>query len=89
MPAYRVTLASTALRDLEMIPPRYAGAILEFIYAVLPENPPRVGKPLERELEGLHGARRGDYRVIYEIREEDKAVLVVRVDHRAHLYRPR
>jgi len=52
------TLASTALRDLEKIPPRYAGAILEFIYAVLPENPPRVGNPLERELEGLHGARR-------------------------------
>ncbi len=89
MPTYRVTLASTALRDLEKIPPRYAGAILEFIYAVLPENPPRVGKPLERELEGLHGARRGHYRVIYEIREEDKAVLVVRVDHRAHVYRPR
>jgi len=55
----------------------------------LPEDPSRVGKPLERELEGLHGARRGDYRVSYEIREEDKAVLVVRVDHRAHVYRPR
>ncbi len=89
MPTYRVTLAGTALRDLEKTPPRYAGAILEFIYAVLPEDPSRVGKPLERELEGLHGARRGDYRVIYEIREEDKAVLVVRVDHRAHVYRPR
>jgi len=87
--AYAVVMASTALRSLEKVPPRYAAAILEFIYVILPENPARVGKPLEREFEGLHGARRGDYRVLYEIREADASVLVVRIDHRAHAYRPR
>ena len=80
-------MSSPALRDLGRIPPRYTAAILEFIYVVLPENPARVGKPLERELEGLHGARRGDYRVIYEIRDNDRSVLVIRVDHRANVYR--
>lgn len=87
--ASTVHMSGPALRDLERIPPRYARAILEFIYTVLPENPRIVGKPLQRELEGLHGARRGDYRVIYEIRQEDDAVLIVRIDHRAHVYRPR
>lgn len=87
--AYTVVMASPALRNLEHIPPRYAAAILEFIYAVLPENPARVGKPLERELEGLHGARRGDYRVVYEIREDDESVLIVRIDHRAQVDRSR
>ncbi|HYN28312.1 MAG TPA: type II toxin-antitoxin system RelE/ParE family toxin [Dermatophilaceae bacterium] len=82
-------MASPAVRNLEHIPPRYAAAILEFIYAVLPENPGRVGKPLERELEGLYGAHRGDYRVVYEIRDDDTSVLVVRIDHRAHVYRSR
>lgn len=82
-------MASTAVRDLQKLPPRYATAILEFIYTVLPQNPARVGKPLERELEGLHGARRGDYRVIYEIRQHDNSVLIIRIDHRAHVYRPR
>lgn len=38
----------------------------------LPQNPPRVGTPLERDFEGQHGARRGDYRVLYEIRETDR-----------------
>lgn len=82
-------MASTALRDLEHIPPRCAAAILEFSYPFLPENPAKVGKPLERELEGLHGARRGDYRVIYEIRAEDTSVLVIRIDHPATVYRHR
>jgi len=87
--AYAVAMASTALRNLEKVPPRYAAASLEFIYVFLPENPARVGKPLEREFEGLHAARRGDYRVLYEIRETDGSVLVVRIDHRAHAYRAR
>ena len=82
-------MASTALRDLGAIPPRYAAAILEFIYTVLPENPQRVGKPLERDLEGSHSARRGDYRVIYEIHETAGDVLITRVNHRASVYRPR
>ncbi len=86
---HTVRMSSSALRDLEGIPPRYAGAILEFIYAVLPENPRRVGKPLERELEGFHGARRGDYRVIYEIHDAANDILIVRISHRAHVYRRR
>ncbi len=87
--ASTITRASAAIRDLEKVPPRYAAAILEFIFTILPKNPARVGKRLERELEGLHGARRGDYRVIYEIIEDDTSVLVVRMDHRALVCRPR
>ncbi len=37
---YTVRLASPALRDLERIPPATPGPILEFIYTVLPQNPP-------------------------------------------------
>ncbi|MGM0386580.1 MAG: type II toxin-antitoxin system RelE family toxin [Actinomycetota bacterium] len=87
---YRVRLTSSAVRDLERISPRYVDAILTFIFGPLAENPRRVGKELGRELAGLHSARRGDYRVLYEIRDtEDPRVLVHRVDHRAHAYRPR
>ena len=53
------------------------------------DNPARVGKPLERELAGTPSARRGDYRVIYEIRPGSNEVLVIRIDHRAHIYRAR
>jgi mRNA-degrading endonuclease RelE of RelBE toxin-antitoxin system len=41
------------------------------------------------ELEGLSSARRGDYRIIYEIFEDEKTVLIHRVQHRREVYRPR
>jgi mRNA-degrading endonuclease RelE of RelBE toxin-antitoxin system len=40
-------------------------------------------------LEGLRSARRGAYRVIYEIEEAEHVVIVHRIDHRATAYRPR
>lgn len=84
---FHVTFASSPVRDLDAIPPRYAAAVIAFLTEVLPRNPARVGKPLRNELEGLHGARRGDYRVLYEILPEKREVLVVRIDHRANVYR--
>lgn len=86
---YAVRFASAALRDLEAIPPRYATAIVAFIYDVLPENPQRLGKPLRRELTSYRNARRGDYRVIYEIHDDAAEILVIRISHRSTVYRPR
>ncbi len=87
--AYDVRLTPAAERGLAKIPPRAFKVVWAFLDAVLPENPQRVGKPLRGELTGLHSARRGDYRVIYEIFAGDQVVVVHRVDHRAHVYRPR
>jgi mRNA interferase RelE/StbE len=39
-------------------------------------------------LEGLRSARRGDYRVIFELRPDDGVILLARMGHRAHIYRP-
>lgn len=57
---------------------------MEFIYGPLAENPRRVGKALRFELEGLHSARRGDYRVIYSIAD---VVTITAIEHRADVYR--
>lgn len=86
---HEVQFASTARRDLSGLPPRIVPAIIEFVYGDLARQPRRVGTPLQRELEGLWGARRGPYRIIYEIREDGPVVLVIRVTHRADVYRPR
>ena len=40
-------------------------------------------------LTGLCSARRGDYRVIYEIDDDRKVVIVHRVQHRRAVCRPR
>lgn len=86
---WRVELTSPAVRDLSRIPPRYAVAIVEFLTAVLPTNPTRLGKPMRNELEGLHSARRGDYRVLYRIDPDQHAAFVLRVDYRGRVYNTR
>jgi mRNA-degrading endonuclease RelE of RelBE toxin-antitoxin system len=86
---YQVEFAGTAQRDLRSVPPRIVPAIVEFVYGDLARHPRQVGKPLQRDLEGLWGARRGPYRIIYEILDERLVVLIVHVAHRADVYRSR
>jgi mRNA interferase RelE/StbE len=61
---------------------------VEFMLGERSAAPGRVGKPVQRELEGLHGARRGPYRVPYTIDDDASRVAVLRVAHRADVYRP-
>lgn len=65
-----------------------AAAVIEFVTAALPASPHRMSKSLAGEFEGLRSARRGDYRVLFEIDEEAHAIVPLRVGHRAHIYRP-
>lgn len=87
--AYTIEVTSGAVRDMNSIPPRYLAAIIEFIYGPLADNPQRVGGELHNELAGSRSARRGSYRVLYTILDEQKSVVVHRIDHRATAYRPR
>ncbi|GAA0995207.1 type II toxin-antitoxin system RelE family toxin [Subtercola frigoramans] len=66
--SHPVIFSSTARQDLHTIPPRILPAIIEFIYGDLAASPRRVGKPLSRELSGIFSARRGSYRILYDIR---------------------
>ncbi|MBB1483134.1 type II toxin-antitoxin system RelE/ParE family toxin [Tessaracoccus sp. MC1865] len=74
----------TAKRALIHLPEKVAAAAMEFIYAPVAANPRRVGKALRREMEGLHSARRGDFRIIYRISD---VVTIVAIDHRSDVYR--
>ena len=92
--AYALSLAPAACRVLAEAPPRglpvaVAAAVTEFLTGALLDSPHRVGKPLARELAGYHSARRGAYRVVYRIDESARTVYVVRIDHRADVYRMR
>lgn len=87
--AYEVHFTGPARRALQSISPRVVPAIIEFAFGDLAREPRRVGKPLERELSGLFGARRGPYRLLYRIDDDVRRVYVVHVDHRSDVYRPR
>jgi mRNA interferase RelE/StbE len=88
-PSFRLVVTATAERALGRLPQAVAAAVVEFMVGALTESPQRVGHPLRQELAGLWAARRGPYRVIYEIDDDKQLVTVLRIDHRADVYRPR
>ena len=85
---FAIAWTAASRRALSRLTEKVATAIVEFLYGSLASNPHRVGKPLKLGLEGLHSARRGDYRVIYRI-DGRRVVTVVAIEHRSDAYRPR
>ncbi len=84
---YDVRFTASAHRNLHHIPPLIVPAIIEFVYGDLAREPRRVGKPLERELAGTFSARRGPYRLLYRVDDEATRLYILRIDHRADVYR--
>ena len=71
------------------LPVAVAAAVTEFLTGALLDNTHRAGRPLAHEPAGYHTARRGANRVVYRIDEPARTVHVVRIDHRADVYRTR
>ena len=88
--SYELVITPPATRALRSgLTESVAAAVIEFLTGALVENPQRVGKPLRGDLAGIHSARRGTYRVLYRINEVEREVVVLRIDHREDIYRPR
>jgi mRNA interferase RelE/StbE len=87
--AYEIELTSEARRHLNQLSEKVRDVAIALMLGPLSENPHRAGKPLVGQLEGMRSARRGDFRVIYEIDEDSRIVVVLRVQHRSDVYRPR
>jgi len=88
---YELGTAPPARRALaDRLPPEVAAAAAEFITGPLLANPQRVAKPLGDELAGIYSARLGRvWRVLYEIDETRKVVIVLDIRHRSAAYRSR
>lgn len=85
---YTVVFRPAANRQLQTtLQPGVAFAVIEFISGPLADNPQRVGKRLHDPLAHLHSARRGTFRILYEIDEEELVVTIVRVEARRDAYR--
>ena len=82
-----VRISARAEPDIARLPEKIAVACVEFIFGALAENPYRVGTELRGQLAGLRSARRGSYRIIYQVDEERHRIDVVHIDHRGDVYR--
>jgi mRNA interferase RelE/StbE len=85
---YRVELTPTARRDLHGLPTRVAVAVVGYIEGPLAENPHPVGKVLRDDPTERYTARVGVHRIIYRIDDKIRVISLVRIGHRADVYRP-
>jgi mRNA interferase RelE/StbE len=88
--SYRVRYTRAARRALaDELPVHVVDAVLALVDGDLAREPARVGKPLRPPLAGTWSARRGTYRLLYEIDEAAHAVTITAVEARSDAYRPR
>ena len=85
MASYNILLTKSAAKELESAPPKDRQRIVTKIGAL-------AGNPRPMGAEKLSGddkyrIRQGDYRILYEIIDEELIVTVVRIGHRREVYR--
>lgn len=87
---YELVVTPPAARAIaEQLPEPIAAAGIELLTTTLVCEPRRVGKPLRRKLAGVWSARRGTYRILYRVHDDTREVIVLRVEHRGEVHRPR
>ena len=72
---------------MNRLPLSAATAMFEHLTGPVAENPRRLGKQLDSPLDDLWSTRRGAYRAIYAIDDEQHRVNIVAVAHRRDAYR--
>jgi mRNA interferase RelE/StbE len=83
---YEVRLLVTARRQLLRVPARVRSRIAVAIRALAADPRPPGCKKLAGSTDYFR-IRVGDYRVLYEVRDRDVLVLVIKIGHRREVYR--
>ncbi len=83
---YRIETRPSAARDLASLPKKILYQIDAKILALANEPHPPGSKKLAGE-ENLNRIRSGDYRILYQVHDELRLVVVARVRHRREVYR--
>ena len=82
---FSIRIKETAAKELKRVAKPDRTRIVAAIDRL--REAPHLGTPLKGDLRGLRRLRTGDYRVLYEVRDDELIVLVVRVAHRRGAYR--
>jgi len=85
MNKYRIELSKSAIKDFEKIPKKELRKIKNEIL-MLEDNPRPIGSLKLTNEEGYR-IRIGKYRLLYEIEDKEKHVVIYRARHRKEVYR--
>lgn len=83
---YTIEYSKDIEKDLSKFPKDEISKILAKI-SFLANNPHPSGvKALQGTLKGLHRIRSGNYRIVYQIKDDKLLILIVRIAHRGTVY---
>ncbi len=85
MAAFSIRLAKPAAKDLEALRDPLLRRVFSLLKSLEEDPLPKGAEKLSNRSE--YRLRVGDYRVVYEVDQESKAVLVHRIRHRREVYR--
>jgi mRNA interferase RelE/StbE len=83
---FQIVVESHAVKGLRKLPKEAVQKIIEELKS-LPEDPRRSGSRKIVGTDSWYRIRVGDYRIVYEIDDERKRVLVQAIGHRKDVYR--
>ena len=82
---YCVKVKASAAKALKKIAIKDRERLIVAIDAL--STNPAAGGVLKGEFAGLRRLRVGDYRIVYEVNDDELVVLVIRIGHRQGVYR--
>ena len=86
MAGYRIDLTRSCAKDLDGLPSREAARLLAAIESLGANPRPQRGKKLTGSARSYR-VRVGNYRVLYEVNDINKAVTVYAAGHRGEVYK--
>jgi mRNA interferase RelE/StbE len=84
--AYKLLFDDKVFKDLKSIDKHWQKKILEAIKTKLTDNP-YIGKKLVGDLSSYYRYRVNDYRIIYEILENEIVLVIIKIKHRKDVYK--
>ena len=85
MGRYKIIFRKSVAKDLRPIPNSDLRKILAAIDSL--SNEPRPSGTEKLSGQNRYRLRRGNYRILYEVQDEEPVVVVVKVGHRGDVYR--
>ena len=83
--SFSIRIKESAAKELRHVAKPDRGRIVAAIDRLA--ETPHLGAALNGDMRGLRRLRVGDYRMVYEIRDDELVVLVIRIAHRRDAYR--
>lgn len=81
---YRIIITKRAIKDLEKLDSADKKRIKEKLKILL-DNPIGASRKLSNPIIGTYRFRAGDYRIIFDVDEND--IIVLRIGHRKDIYK--